>query len=726
MTNSTIINAAPMHNPLGTQDLSTRALPFEFESVPTHLPKLYIYAKRGPTTPQLVVGASRSQMYGDDTFDLRKKWANHSTLYSNMFNSQGNAQMIERIIPADIGPVANVLLSLEVTETLVNVYERNPDGSYVLDTLTLEPVVKGQAIGHIGKWVTSTISDKDQIHTFGEAEIQTGTSAGTLPTGDPASVELVGVVVDPGTTAPTTSKIYPILQFRASSVGEDGNYTGFRVWTPTETSAYSFDSRILPRGKYYPFRMAVVRREEASTTATIKENLSGEKNVLVTLAPNATNPITTGSISIGDVFLDAYQNVKDVRYPIQLGDFGDVHVYQENIDLLLKKFSDREIAYMKALPVGTEYSSDFNPDSTEDQKYLMNIFGGHSFSGWKYDTFQLDSTGTTLSSVSNIFNQSGSDGTMNDVEFAKLVSARVKEYNNPNSELQENAIHVESVMYDSGYPLQTKYDMLNFIALRRDTCVFLSTFESGAKRLTPSEETSLAIALRTRAENFPESDYFGTPVMRAYIQGRTAKLRSSTWKGDVSPLYEIGKKLATFMGASNGRWKIGGGIGGAPNSIMEELTDYSALFTPALSRNRDWEAGLNWIMHFDRKNAFIPATKTVYQDDTSVLNSVVTVLAICELNKIHDRAWRYFSGVDNLSNGQLKERCENFINNAIEYKFDGRFIIEPEVYFTDADLKRGYSWSLRSKIYAANMKTVMTSSVAAYRLDDYEGNQTRQ
>ena len=131
-------------------------------------------------------------------------------------------------------------------------------------------------------------------------------------------------------------------------------------------------------------------------------------------------------------------------------------------------------------------------------------------------------------------------------------------------------------------------------------------------------------------------------------------------------------------------------------------------------------------MHFDRKNAFIPATKTVYQDDTSVLNSVVTVLAICELNKIHDRAWRYFSGVDNLSNGQLKERCENFINNAIEYKFDGRFIIEPEVYFTDADLKRGYSWSLRSKIYAANMKTVMTSSVAAYRLDDYEGNQTRQ
>lgn len=709
MTNSTIINAAPMHIQLGTQDLSTRALPFEFESIPTHLPKVYVYAKRGPTTPQLVVGASRSQMYGDDTFDLRKKWANHSTLYSNMFNSQGNAQMIERIVPSDIGPVANVLLSLELVKTQLNVYERNPDGSYVLDNITLDPVVTGTVEGYLGKWTTSTIATSAQIHTFGESAITVGTMVGEDSLG-----------------APTASKVYPILQLRASSVGEDGNLTGLRIWTPTESSAYSFDSRILPRGKYYPFRVAVVRREETSTTVTLKENLSGEKNILATLKANATNPITTGSISFGDVFLNAYQNVKDVRYPIQLGDFGDAHVYQDNVDLVLGLLHTAEKAYVTALPTSTDYSTDLNVDAIDDERYLMNIFGAHSFSGWKYATFQLDQTGTTLSSVSNIFNQSGSDGTMDDASFAALVSARVKEYNNPNSELQENAIHVESVLYDSGFPLQTKYDLLNFIAMRKDTAVFLSTFESGAVRLTPSEETSLAIALRTRAENFPESDYFGTPVMRCYIQGRTAKLRTSVWKADVSPLYEIGKKLARYMGSANGKWKIGGGIGGAPNSIMEELTDYSALFTPALARNRDWEAGLNWIMHFDRKNAFIPATKTVYQDDTSVLNSIVTVLAICELNKIHDRAWRYFSGVDNLTNGQIKERCENFIKNAIEYKFDGRFIIEPEVYFTDADLARGYSWSLRSKIFAANMKTVMTSSVSAHRLDDYNGDQVRQ
>ena len=726
MTTSEIINAAPLHISLGTQDLSTRALPFEPESIPTHLPKVYIYAKRGPTTPQLVVGASRTQMYGTDTFDLRKKWANHSTLYSNMFNSQGNAQMIERVVPDDIGPVANVLLSLELTKTLVDVYERQPDGSYVTDPTTLEPVTKGQAVGYVGKWVTSTISDPAEIHNFGKATIKTGQTAGELPQGDPTSIELVGTIVDPaivGTTTTTVSTVYPILQFRASSLGEDGNMTGFRLWTPTENDTTSFDSRIMTRGKYYPFRMAVVRKEDSSTTVSVKENLYGEKNVLVTLAPNTTNPITTGNISIGDVFVDAYQNISDKNYPIMLGDFGDVHIYQNNIDLVSKLLSDREIEFLKAQPLGTEFSTDFDLESTEDQRYLMNIFGGHSFTGWKYDTFKIDDEGVVFSPVTNVFNESGSDGTMNDVEFAKLVSRRVKEYANPNSDLLDCAVNVESVIYDSGFPLETKYDLLNFIALRKDTCVFLTTFESGKPRLTPSEESSLGIALRTRAEFFPESDRFGTPVMRCYVQARTCKLRSSLWKQDISPLYEVGKKLASYMGSGTGRWKIGGGIGGAPNSIMEETTDFSNLYTPAIARNRDWEAGINWVMNFDRKNAFIPATKTVYQDDTSVLNSVVTVLAICELNKIHDRAWRYFSGVDNLTNGQLKERCENFIRNAIEYKFDNRFIIEPEVYFTDADLARGYSWSLRSRIFAANMKTVMTSSVSAYRLDDYQGQQ---
>ena len=73
-----------------------------------------------------------------------------------------------------------------------------------------------------------------------------------------------------------------------------------------------------------------------------------------------------------------------------------------------------------------------------------------------------------------------------------------------------------------------------------------------------------------------------------------------------------------------------------------------------------------------------------------------------------------------MTNGQLAERVDNFIRQNLNGRFDDRFIIEPETYYTDADIARGYSWMTKVKIYAANMKTVMQSYVQAFRLDDYQ------
>ena len=106
-TMQTIVNGAPMTIFRGTQDLSTVAQVVEPEARPTHLPKIYLYAKSGPTTPQLVVGASRVAIYGDESFDLRKPWATHATVLANIVNSQGNMAMIQRVIEpsgSDGGP----------------------------------------------------------------------------------------------------------------------------------------------------------------------------------------------------------------------------------------------------------------------------------------------------------------------------------------------------------------------------------------------------------------------------------------------------------------------------------------------------------------------------------------------------------------------------------------------------------------------------------------------
>ncbi len=129
------------------------------------------------------------------------------------------------------------------------------------------------------------------------------------------------------------------------------------------------------------------------------------------------------------------------------------------------------------------------------------------------------------------------------------------------------------------------------ISIRKDTAVVLSTFDAGGPTLTASEDSSLAVALRTRAQMYPESDYFGTPVMRAMIVGRDGKLMNSQYTGRLPVSLELASKSARYMGAGNGKWKSGFNFDHAPMSEVEMFRDISATFTPASVRNKDWDAG---------------------------------------------------------------------------------------------------------------------------------------
>jgi hypothetical protein len=115
---------------------------------------------------------------------------------------------------------------------------------------------------------------------------------------------------------------------------------------------------------------------------------------------------------------------------------------------------------------------------------------------------------------------------------------------------------------------------------------------------------------------------------------------------------------------------------------------------------------------------FFPALKTIYDNDTSILNSFNNMMAIAYLNKITDACWREYSGVDHLTNAQLVDRVNGFVNKRVKGIFDNRFVIKPVAQITDIDKLRGFSWTLPVKIYGPNMKTVMTSYIQSYRLDN--------
>ena len=691
---STIINAAPMGNLLGTQDLSTRVLPPIPEVLPTHLPKIYCYAQKGPVTPQLVSGADMVNMYGSDSFDLRKSYATHATVLANLVNAQGNAIMFERVEPADAAPPANIRLYLDVLPTMVPVYQRNSDGSYKVDVNNV-PLLASPAATVAGfsvMWKAAPVPVDNQGNSlFGAGE------------------PIPGTQTDASTHAQST--MYPIMDLVVSNFGAYGNNIGLQMYAPTSMSSAPLDPRLITDAQAYPFRMACVSRPDSATSPSTVVTQSAEQYVNVTFKPNTIDKNFDTLVGISDVFIQAYSNLNTPGYLPVYGPFGQVHVYDGFVATLLAEFYAAETPYFSAT------GSDFLGIANEE--YVFNMISGVSSTNIPYTSFVVLNGSGSIKFTPNttVYAVGGSDGTMNETLFGGLVANLVTAYADPTSVLQDTAKYPESILWDSGFPLATKYAMTSFISIRKDTALVLSTHDVTGPVLSASEESSLAIALRTHIQMFPESDYFGTPALRAMIVGRSGTLVNSQYTKPLPIALELATKAATYMGAGNGHWKAGSSFDRAPNNNVTMFININVTFTPDSVRNTDWSNGLVWAESFDRSKNYWPALKTVYDNDTSVLTSFFTMMCVVELEKVGERARRQYSGASDLTNAQLAEKVNGFINDNVKDRFDGRYVIIPDTYFTAADVARGYSWSCSINLYSPNMKTVQTLSITAYRID---------
>ena len=129
-----ITSAVPRTRTLGISDLSRREVVRDVLATPDHLPKIYIYAEKGPTDPILVAPADAVTLYGDKTFDERSIFATHQTVLCNQVFKKGNVVMMQRIIPDDAPPPAAIRIVADVLLTNIPQYERAFDDSYLLDT----------------------------------------------------------------------------------------------------------------------------------------------------------------------------------------------------------------------------------------------------------------------------------------------------------------------------------------------------------------------------------------------------------------------------------------------------------------------------------------------------------------------------------------------------------------------------------------------------------------
>lgn len=689
------INAAPQVVNYGAQDLSKMQVPRVAVQVPQHLPHVFFYGKKGDTNRHLMASTEADNFYHADSFDETGKYFNHSSIFITQMRKVQQL-MYQRIVPEDANPPANMQLWLDVLPTTVNVYQRNSDGSIKTDA-TGAPIANGTAQGYKVKWVVTNTSDAAGAATYGQLKQKAGTQVDT--------------------TSNTQSTLYPIAEFQVSYQGEDGDNVGIRLWAPTIDDSTALPEAMMAKEMAYPFVLSVIRRDDAFSSPTPVSTLFGEKSFMFTFKEKVRDPNTKAQYYLPDIFFKKYQNLSDPVYPQVVADFGNMCFYQSNIDTLVNLFYTAEVPFINAFS-----------DITADPKsaYLFNFVSGVSSQNVPYTSFQLvnDSTSVSLTKNTNLYAAGGSDGTMSDEKFAASVEAIMAKYADPADEVQDDAGNPVSAIYDTGFPLSTKKALCKFISLRRDTFVVLSTFIAGEAPLEADQEYSTAVTLRSYLQTYPESDYFGTPCARGMIIGFSGLLRDSNWTARVPVSLELAIKASKYMGASNGVWQSGESFDRYPGNTIDYLTDISAKYMSPTVRNKNWDAGLNWVSKFDMMTLQFPALKTIYDDDTSVLNSFCTVMALCTLNKVVNKTFRKFQGEDDLDDAQLIDAVNNDIKNQVKGIFDNRYIIEPQAFFTNADSARGYSWTVPVKLYANPSRTVMTTYIQTYRMDQYSATAT--
>jgi hypothetical protein len=678
----TVISGAPASHLLGIEDRSIRTPLPEGEALPMHLPLMCLRTQRGPEETQLVGGADMTRLFGVDSFDARKAYANHATIMANTINARGNVMMIKRLV-ADDAMKANIRLCLEIVPAELTVWDRNMDGSYALDA-NGDRIDSGNTVsGYKSRWVQKTIADGD----FGQGAQMAGDLAG-------ADGEV--------------SQVYPIFDLEVSHHGAYGNNIGLALSCPTVNSPQPVNEDVVSNNQTSLYRLQFVERPDMQSSGRVIKSLFGEQFIEFSFEEGIVNRALSKDISYDMLMPGSYQDVDTKGFAPIYGPMDNTHVYKDKLDEVLGLLTSAEAA---ADSGHAAVSAMYNPIENANMHgvpYMANELVGPAEGGLVLgDGFYHYANG-------------GSDGTFGDAEFDKAVGDFYSNFENGDEDYMDDAAFPFSAIWDSGFSIATKKKMLTPIGLRKDLYVVLGTQDVMEPQNSASDEQSVAIALRSAARLYPESTHYGTSTCRALIVGHSGVLLNSEYKKMLPLTIDFANKAAGYMGASAGAMKEQESMDASPTNqvSMFRTSSVNAVYKSPRVRQADWTAGLVWVQRFDRQDLFYPAYQTVYDNDTSVLNSAMNMFIAVELEKVAIRTWRELVGNTKLTKAQFVEQSNKKIERKTRNRFDGRVVIKPDTYYTEADNLRGYSWTCDIHMYANNMPTVGVFTITANRMDD--------
>ena len=734
MIKTTPATAAARHVMLGTDDQSTRLVTPEAKAVAQHVPLFYLNTVKGDYERRHIVNSELIPLYGIETVVPTSKFFNKFSIFAKELLPYTTA-----VIQRAKGKVFDAVVDGKNTYRDANTASLVIYMATTVDTQTEKAYIRDASTNAVVRDEngnpTYTADDIDVNYSGLVAKVVPNSMAGVSHT-----VTINGVDIN----------LTPIKTLRAEGHGSFYNNIGFNI-----EPFINLDRNKDINEKYKTLTYGFTLFDKHLGTPKILKTVSVEDTVEFTLNEEAVVPITNKPLFLDARVPSEYGNYTDPLYVLQSYTL-DKDKSLEVAPIERKTLENRLTAILETeitktgidgtganltLATWVDYglldgvTAEDVTKVADEYKHLVNFVTCVNTNGIDYETirpfpssfFGIDPTVTFVpvsdSAITYLGGGEDSDAIYQaDNEALELgLVEEIARYSDANDIVQSIPLNHETIFYDPGLTLANKIKLGAFISKKTNTLLGMSTHVTGEAPVSIATHISRAEAIKGILKLNTESAYYNTPTARAFIVMGSGLISNDSYRPTIPLLLDYATKIAKYTGALNGEWKGTENFYGQDGSIIRTMKDISPKFIPDTIKDKLHTSGVIWPDNEDTLTFFYPTNQTIYENDTSVLNSVITMIAICTLNTINEAIWRKYSGRQNLSNLDLKMAVENDVRERTANLFDGNFVISPEVYYTQRDEQLGWLWRLAVTLYSNVSKTVMVSHIIVKRLSDLDG-----
>ena len=665
----------------GIKDTTVTNLTLPVENLPMRLPLFQSFAPWGEYNKgNYVDSAGLTLLYGNDVIDPLSPFFTHQSQFlKSHFTASGKALFVR--LPAPGAAQASFRLALDVVSDLIPLYTRNSDGSIKLDAQGAKIPTGETTTGFRVQWRWKEVT-KNQAgeSTFGAMAVAEGLLVSSV--------------------AGAISHETPLWDGMARFDGLKGKNIGVRLIAPTLLSSDPADEDLQETLGAYLYRIQFVNRATSASTATLQRTLQSAAYLDFSFKKGTIDLATSTEYYGGKVIQKNYE----ANNPASFSGWGPCEkfaFYDVNIQALLTQFATVEGAFTG------ETFADVN---------LFNILTGVDINGNPYQTFVIEGPaegGVLLGELSNLWMIGGADGTLGDASYNQVVDTLLTDLTASDVPYKDIARMPYDSVWDTGYPVATKLKFSAFHDSRPDVFVHLCCQDVNSPLNTPSQDSSIAVTLRSHFRALQESSEFGTKALRVCVFGQAGYLIDDDYDKLV-PFLEYLLILGTqYMGAEGGEMKNEFSFGRGEQNVITRYRDHNVVTRDEEVRQVDWDNGMNYSEYFDMSRLFWAGLQSIYEEQTSILHAYINVCIACNLTRIGHITWREMSGDSQLTDDQFLDAVNTKVTTRTAGKYDNRVDITPDAYFDAFDTQANFSWHLNIEMAGDNARTVENLAIIA-------------